>query len=49
MAQCKGAVRGLEEGWYSFPSPFLFPAGLKLQSMEEKELSISGTNKTPGP
>lgn len=33
----------------SFPSPFLFPTGLTLKSMEEKELSISGTNEGPGP
>lgn len=33
----------------SFPSPFLFPIGLTLKSMEEKELSISGTNEGPGP
>ena len=33
----------------SFPSPFLFPTGLKLKFVEEKELSISGTNEAPGP
>lgn len=33
---------------FSFPSPFLFPAGLKRKSMEEKVLII-GTNEASGP
>lgn len=48
LAQCKGVVKGLEEGWYSFPPPFLFPTGLKLKSVEEKEFSISRTDEAQG-
>jgi len=49
LAQCKGAVKGLEEGWCCFSFPFLFPTGLKLKSMEEKAFSIGGTHEAPRP